>query len=253
MSLISTSSTTSQEAFLYENHYPQPIVIEPNSQICLQKFIHYRANQYEVDSQSDIIGFRFGSGSAENPGQFDTARFARIPNGSYTATVLAEAITTALNSVNQQQNYVWTCNYIPPADPDDVDGFQILYNSVPTPNVNAGLYNSFSDPLVTISNEGSDNQEAKIEYGGGASNSEANVISKRSILVKDGQQTWNMLQPDLTNEDFYPLNIGLTRALNSDPENENPNLAFDTSLMDLQVAFNGSEIGVFYSQRPCVS
>ena len=63
MSLISTSSTTQQEAYLFENHYPQPIVIAPNSQICLQKFIHYRGALYEVSTQNNTIGYRFGSAS----------------------------------------------------------------------------------------------------------------------------------------------------------------------------------------------
>ena len=122
MSLLSTSSTTNQEAFLYENHYPQPIVIEPNSQICLQKFIHYRGALYEVNSQNNVIGFRFGTGS----GNQDVPRFAEIPIGTYDGADLATAITDALNSVNQQQNYEWLVNFIPAASANDDDAFQIL-------------------------------------------------------------------------------------------------------------------------------
>ena len=136
MSLISTSSTTQQEAYLYENHYPQPIVIAPNSQICLQKFIHYRGALYEVSTQNNTIGFRFGAGGQNQ----DVPRFVSIPTGTYDGDGLAEAISLALNSVNQQQNYEWTCTFTAAPSTNDDDIFQIQYASVPTPDVNSWDY-----------------------------------------------------------------------------------------------------------------
>ena len=246
MSLLSTSSTTNQEAFLYENHYPQPIVIEPNSQICLQKFIHYRGALYEVSTQNNVIGFRFGTGGQNQ----DVPRFAEIPIGTYEGADLATAITTALNSVNQQQNYVWLVNFIPAPSANDDDSFQIQYSSVqPTPDVNAGQYNSFDSGQLSITNQGGDNQTAKIEYNGTNADHFANVISKRSTLVYLGSQTWEMIQPHKTFEVFQPLTIGIVREQISNPNASNPNLQFNPALQDISVHFEGNTMKVNYGKQ----
>lgn len=245
MSLLSTSSTTNQEAFLYENHYPQPIIIEPNSQICLQKFIHYRGALYEVSTQNNIIGFRLGTGGQNQ----DTARFAAIPTGSYDGASLAAAITLALNSVNQQQNYEWLVNFIPAPSTNDDDSFQIQYSSVPTPDPNSGQYNLFSSGQLAVSNTNKDNEEAKITYNGTNADHFAQVISKRSTLVYLGEQTWNMIQPHRTTEIFQPLQIGLVRSALSNPNNPNPNLQFKSDRYDLSVGFEGNNIIIFYGRK----
>lgn len=245
MSLISTSSTTNQEAFLFENHYPQPIVISPNSQICLQKFIHYRGALYEVSTQNNVIGFRIGTGGQNQ----DVSRFAEIPVGTYEGADLAVAITTALNSVNQQQNYEWLVNFTPAASTTDFDLFQIQYSSVPTPDVNSGLYNSFDSGQLTIGGEGADNATAKIDYNGTNADHFANVISKRSTLVYLGSQTWEMIQPDKTSEEFQPLTFGIVREKISSPNNPNPNLQFNPKLQDMSISFDKKAIKVNYGKQ----
>ena len=245
MSLLSTSSTTQQKAFLYENHYPQPIIIKPNSQICLQKFIHYRGALYEVTTQNNTIGFRLGTGGQNQ----DVARFNTIPLGSYDATGLASAVTSTLNAVNQQQNFEWLCSYVPPAASGDPDVFQIQYSSIPTPDVNSGSYNSFESPYISLTNQNKDNEESKITYNGSNALHTANVISKRSTLVYLGGQTWNMIQPQITNERFQPLQMGLVRNQLSDPNNPNVNLQFNAERYDIALELEGEGMAVTYGRQ----
>lgn len=245
MSLLSTSSTTQQEAYLYENHYPQPIIVSPNSQICLQKFIHYRGALYEVTSQNNTIGFRLGTGGTNQ----DVARFVNIPNGTYDGDDLAAAITLALNSVNQQQNYSWTCTFTAAPSSNDDDIFQIQYASVPTPGSNSGDYNLFSSGQLTVSNQGIAAEQAKITYNGTNANHFANVISKRSTLVYLGDQTWTDIQPSHHTEIFQPLQVGLVRSKLSNPANVNPNLQFKPTRYDIAVEFNGDNMAVTYGRQ----
>ena len=68
MSLISLSSksisrndTTQQAPFNFKNFFPQPIVIKPQSQVCLTTFYHFRTEGlYNINSNNDLIGFCFG-------------------------------------------------------------------------------------------------------------------------------------------------------------------------------------------------
>ncbi len=245
MSLLSTSSTTQQKAFLYENHYPQPIIIKPNSQICLQKFIHYRGALYEVTTQNNSIGFRLGTGGQNQ----DVSRFNTIPLGSYDAIGLASAVTLTLNAVNQQQNFEWLCSYTPPAASGDPDVFQIQYSSIPTPDINSGSYNSFESPYISLTNQNKVNEESKITYNGSNALHTANVISKRSTLMYLGEQTWNMIQPNITNQRFQPLQVGLVRNQLSDPNNPNVNLQFNAERYDIALEFDGEGMAVTYGRQ----
>jgi hypothetical protein len=245
MSLLSTSSTTQQEAYLYENHYPQPIIVSPNSQICLQKFIHYRGSLYEVTTQNNTIGFRFGTGGVNQ----DIARFVNIPTGTYDGSDLADAITLALNSVNQQQNYEWAVTFTPAASSNDDDAFQISYISVPTPDLNSGVYNEFSSGQLTKSNENKDDQSAKITYNGTNADHYANVISKRSTLVYLGEQTWKEIAPNKNTERFQPLQMGLVRNILSNPADPNPNLQFDGQNYDIALECQGDGMAITYGRQ----
>lgn len=246
MSLLSTSSTTQQEAYLYENHYPQPIVVAPNSQICLQKFIHYRGSLYEVTTQNNSIGFRFGTGGRNQ----DIPRFVTIPVGTYDGSDLADAIALALNSANQQQNYEWAVTFTPAPSANDDDAFQISYISVPTPPINSGTYNEFSSGQLTKSNENQGGDEfAKITYNGTNADHYANVISKRSTLVYLGEQTWRNIAPNKNTEMFQPLQMGLVRNLLSNPANSNPNLQFDGTNYDIALELQGDGMAVTYGRQ----
>ncbi len=245
MSLLSTSSTTQQDAFLYENHYPQPIIVAPNSQICLQKFIHYRGAFYEVTTQNNTIGFRFGTGGA---GQ-DVPRFVSIPTGSYDATGLAEAFELAMNSVNQQQNYEWQVAYNAPAASGDPDQFQITYISVPTPDPNSGNWNSFDSGQLNISNQGIDNEESSIKYNGSNADHFANVISKRSQLVYLGGSSWSDIQPNKNTQMFQPIQMGLVRNSLSNPANPNPNLQFAPDRYNLALECQGDNMVITYGRQ----
>lgn len=245
MSLLSTSSTTQQEAYLYENHYPQPIVVKPNSQICLQKFIHYRGALYEVSTQNNTIGFRLGTGGANA----DVARFTSIPVGTYEGADLADAVSLALNSVNQQQNYEWLCTFTPAPTTNDTDIFQIQYSSVPTPDPRSGQYNKFSSGQIAVSGENQINKEAKITYNGTNADHFANVISKKSTLVYLGEQTWNMIQPNVATEEFEGMQFGLVRNKLSNPNDPNPNLQFKPNRMDIAFECSLDNMIVSYGRQ----
>lgn len=244
MSLISTSSKQGQEAYLYENHYPQPIVVEPNSQICLQKFIHYRGALYEVSIQNNTIGFKFGTDTST-----DVPRFVQIPTGSYEGAQLADALALALNSVNQQQNYEWSVNFIPAPSVNDFDKFQITFASVPTPTPAAGVYNSFSSAQISITGEGETDSFAVVQYNGTNADHAANVISKRSTLVYLGSQTFQGIQPNRNTERFQPEQMGFVRSVLSNPANVNPNLQFNPDRYDLSFKVQGENMQITYGRR----
>ena len=245
MSLLSTSSKPGQEAYLYENHYPQPIVIEPNSQICLQKFIHYRGALYEVTVQNNTIGFRFGTGGQNQ----DVPRFVAIPIGSYEGGQLATALALALNSVNQQQNYLWTVNFIVAPSTNDFDKFQITYTSVPTPAANSGQYNLFSSGQLSVTGQDEEGKQAKLTYNGTNADHFATVISKRSTLVLLGEQTWSDIQPSHHTEVFQPFQCGLVRNQLSNPADPNPNLQFKPGRYDLAFECEGTGMAITYGRQ----
>ncbi len=98
MSLI-TLNSNGQSPYLWNNHFPQPIIIKPFSQVCVLKFLHFRdSEKYSVSQSSNTLKFNIGNT------QFDAIRIARIPVGTYSGEDLATAIQDAMNLVLQQQN-----------------------------------------------------------------------------------------------------------------------------------------------------
>ena len=66
MSLITTNSKVSNRPEHFDNNYPQPIVIKPNSQICLQKFIHTRdTDAFEITQENNVILYKYGQESEQ--------------------------------------------------------------------------------------------------------------------------------------------------------------------------------------------
>ena len=111
MSLITTNSKVSNRPEHYDNNYPQPIVIKPNSQICLQKFIHTRdTDAFEITQENNVILYKYGQESATTrTGQMNPQRTAVLNTGVYTGSELATEIARAMNAVNQQQNFSFEC------------------------------------------------------------------------------------------------------------------------------------------------
>lgn len=107
MSLITTNSKVSNRPEHYDNNYPQPIVIKPNSQICLQKFIHTRdTDAFEITQENNVLLYKYGR--AEE-GLYNPQRTAVLNTGVYTGSELATEVARAMNAVNQQQNFRFEC------------------------------------------------------------------------------------------------------------------------------------------------
>ena len=106
MSLITTNSKVSNQPEHYDNNYPQPIVIKPNSQICLQKFIHTRdTDAFEITQENNVLIYKYGQSGTSGTGEYNPQRTAVLNTGVYTGSELATEIARAMNAVNQQQNF----------------------------------------------------------------------------------------------------------------------------------------------------
>tara|TARA_R100000231_G_scaffold122142_1_gene92310 strand:- start:69 stop:2678 length:2610 start_codon:yes stop_codon:yes gene_type:complete len=137
MSLI-TLNSNGQKPNFFSTHFPQAISIPPRSQVCLLKMIHFRdTTVYNVTRSNNTIRYCLGT-NAPNSEMFRTAR---VETGEYTGTQLAVKIAEALNNVNQQQNFKFSCTFTPEDDttsPPTVASFSISYASEPNPTQNQG-------------------------------------------------------------------------------------------------------------------
>jgi hypothetical protein len=254
MSLIATSSNEGQRPFMYQNHYPQPIEIKPNSQICLQKFFHYRGGSYQVDDANNVIAFRFGSGTTPAT-SLDVLRYATLIRGTYTGTELATEIARALNEVNQQQNYLWGATFVAGlgANPDQ---FTIEYTSPATPDKQAGDYQGYEEGTadLTITGTGeTPNSFATFKYEGIAGDT-AQAISTTPTLTFLGEQSWEGLQLHkdggaIADQTFKLSKLGMCRAVIADPDDANPNNQFDPSKQDWVVNFINNRVEVLYGRQ----
>jgi len=142
MSLINLASksrneTIEQPPFNFKNHFPQPILIKPNSQVCLNHFYHFRDDgYYRITPENNVIAFMISNFRA-----ISGYRYARVDDGRYEGGELATAIQTAMNKAILQENYTWSCVFTKGnanANPVTEDLFTISYANVTTPaNVKA--------------------------------------------------------------------------------------------------------------------
>ena len=149
MSLISLSSksisrndTTQQAPFNFKNFFPQPIIIKPQSQVCLTTFYHFRTEGlYNINANNDLIGFCFGDR------QFNNVMYASLTHGNYEGDDLATEVARAMNAANVQQNYEWTCTFTignPSGNPVTNDKFTMTYSNVTTPDAQGGTWSLLS-------------------------------------------------------------------------------------------------------------
>ena len=104
MSLIHLSSQgdAGGSANRFSNYFPNPIIIEPNSQVALVNIVLTPNGSIIIDSTNNILYFVIGSakGAAANP-----QNKVVIPLGDYTPDALATAIQTGLNNGTYQAPY----------------------------------------------------------------------------------------------------------------------------------------------------
>lgn len=144
MSLVSLSSvsdnipfvSSSREPFNFTNHFPQPLIIEPDSEVCLTNitfsipsgssgyFIKGGDNPASTGGNNKLI---FSFADAGYCGALDVAV---LKTGEYTGDELAVEIARAMNEVNRFRYYTFSCVFVasnPAANPPTEDTFTISY------------------------------------------------------------------------------------------------------------------------------
>lgn len=200
MSLINLSSETrnsvlQQKAFNFRNFFPQPLIIKPNSQVCLSSFYHFRSEYYyRVSTLNNIIAFGFGDRNT------NSMMYAAMDPGRYTGEELAVEIPKAMNAVNLQQNYTWSCTFTignRNANPPTEDVFVISYENVPTPTTKGGVWsflNSRSSEGTLTNNNGDDESSTLVSL----TEDELPCVVDNGLLLHEGSVTI--------------ANLGLTQA-----------------------------------------
>ena len=192
MSLINLASkskneTIQQPPFNFKNHFPQPIVIKPNSQVCLNHFYHFRDDgYYRITPDNNVIAFMITN--FRNNSDY---RYARVDDGRYEGDELATAIQTAMNKAILQENYTWSCVFTkgnPNANPVTEDLFTITYANVATPAQTKGgvwssIVNGNSTAVMTIANDDSNTSNSVLSHTG---TGRASAILQNGIRLHEG-------------------------------------------------------------------
>lgn len=104
MSLIHLSSIGDNggSATRFSNYFPNPIIIEPNSQVALVNCVLNPDGNIIISEGNNLLYFSIGviGGTTPNP-QHELI----VPHGDYTPTDLAAELTTQLNALTTQQAY----------------------------------------------------------------------------------------------------------------------------------------------------
>lgn len=192
MSLISLSSNSKddlvqQPPFNFKNHFPQPLIIKPNSQVALINFYHYRDDgYYRINSHNDIIAFAIGDANIVG------YHYAKVATGRYDdGNSLATAIEASLNSAVVQQNYSFTVAFTagnPNANPVEFDQFAITYAHVASPNSKGGSWSKLAgEPNngLQITNIDTDNNQSIVQAEAGQI-LEATAVMLRGELTHEG-------------------------------------------------------------------
>jgi hypothetical protein len=204
MSLISLASTSKnnvqQQPFNFKNHFPQPIIVKPHSQVCLVNFYHFRdEGYYRITESNNTLAF-----AISNDTQYSGYRYAQLTPNKYTGDDLATEIGVALNSVLLQENYTFTCNFTEGnfnANPPTVDSFTISYTNVATPAQTKGgewtsvpmtsgfkSGNDLEKGTLTITNNDTAGNQSTIVN---TTNLPKSAIVRKGLLLHEGRCEWD--------------------------------------------------------------
>jgi len=247
MSLINLASkskneTLEQSPFDFKNHFPQPIVIKPNSQVCLNHFYHFRDDgYYRITNENNVIAFMISN--FRNNSDY---RYARVSSGRYEGIELATAIASAMNNALLQENYTWSCVFTagnPNANPVTEDLFTITYANVTTPaNPKGGewssIVNSNSTAQMGILNNDTDNNNSRLSH---TRTGRASAILEKGIRLHEGNATFLGFGLEGEGTSFsnafrpHIATCGLVRHTLSSPSNANPFINFNPFQGDILV------------------
>ena len=247
MSLINLASRSRNEIleqppFDFKNHFPQAIVIKPNSQVCLNHFYHFRDDgYYRITADNNVIGFMISNFRTNSD-----YRYATLNTGRYVGTELAIEIAAAMNRALLQENYTWSCVFTegnPNANPITEDLFTITYANVAKPAQSRGgewttLQNSSTKGLMTITNNNTDGQNSLLVN---STTERASVILDKGIRLHEGDATFLGFGLEGEGATFsqtirpHISSCGLVRNAFSAANNINPNLNFSPFQGDINV------------------
>jgi len=262
MSLISLSSSSKddlvqQSPFNFKNHFPQPLIIKPNSQVALLNFYHYRDDgYYRINSNNNIIAFALGDARVVG------YHYAKVESGRYEdGSALAAAIATALNKAVVQQNYTFTATFTagnPTANPVQFDQFAITYDNVTAPASKGGSWSKLAG-------------EAQNELQITNNDTAAGVSIIEAKVGQTVEASGMMLRGELTHEGTYRAvgiskvgsndgsavtldsnilrgcNIGLVRKAFSKLNTGNPNADYNSEFADIKVNVQTDPINSLHS------
>lgn len=261
MSLISLASTTindiQQQPYNFKNHFPQPLIIKPHSQVCLVNFYHFRdEGYYRIVENNNTIAFAITKDL-----QYGALRYAKLNNGKYTGDALATEISRALNSVLLQENYTFSCTFTegnPVANPPTTDAFAISYTNVPTPSSTGGEWTSISiqngfdsakireTGLLQITNNNTAGAKSVIKnISSSGDNRPKSAILRKGIRLHEGFVSWENVgqtgfAQDFDDENPHEFICGIVRNGNSCDdfgvpfETENKAHFFDSNYADIK-------------------
>lgn len=255
MSLIALTSD-GQNPSIFQTHFPQPIQLSTRSQVCLQKFIHFRdSSTYNVSPQNNTLYFVLGNT------QFDGKRKVVLPPNEYQGDDLAKQIAKSMNAVTQQQNFEWECVYIkkgtttPPATiPATEDTFEISYKSLVTPDERGGSWDDNGNELITLNNDDAVGKTSSVEFIGFEAGVPSYIYSNKGVLVHNGEITTSNIAYDINNNGvdnrFGEVSIGCMRDELYLYDSGEPDF---TDIMDIQVTFKYNIIVSIAKQTQGVS
>ena len=246
MSLIALTSE-GQNPAIFNSNFPQPIHMPTRSQICLQKFIHYRDSSiYSVNSANNVLYFVIGDTRT------DAKRKVVVPPGEYTGTELASAIQTAMNSVLQQQYYTFAVTFaekdsVSAGDPI-IDTFTIEYDDAPAVSITGGTWDDNDDTFLTIVNNDIVNGVSTITNTGAVPGGFSVAKLTNGVLIHEGSLSVENIayNIDVANPQrvFGDTTVGFCRDLLSNVDNANPNLRFDPGQQDISINFDEDVIDI---------
>jgi hypothetical protein len=244
MSLI-TLNSNGQDPFFYSTHFPQPIKIEPFSQVCLLKFLHFRdGSVFNITAANNQILFFLGNTNN------DAIRIATLEPGQYSGPELATEIARAMNAVCQQQHYNFTCTHTAEDDttsPPTLESLTIAFASLPQPTAAAVNILDVSQGRTNyISSETANNlfvrYDNRVGFNQGATFNA--LMDQKGILTHLGRVEMSNIGLDVSFQetgdrdgaDNFGFNrniLGIVRNELSDRQNENVNLRFNKNIQDV--------------------
>ena len=274
MSLVSLQSKENQDKpYLFGTHFPQAIKIEPHSQVCVLKFLHYRdTTVYSITNSNNLLYFLIGVRT------YDALRPVYLTTGEYSGDDLATELEAKLEASLQQFNYEFDVTFQkadPTASPPTDDIFTITYTSVPSPaTTQSGIYSTSVINNINDQDYGAQT-EALMTIGPSEADAKNRAVSTRGIITHEGQTiltgpTWSkdawLSDTGTYIASFHPYSFGIVRDSLSKLNTENVNLDFNSLNATAGVQFDangfliysttgqfGTKLGSsgYLKQRPC--